>query len=95
MLFKVRSFANPTGITGDDYAQRVQEQEIPYLQQLQSQGVITHAWLLVGQDGWLAIMDVQSHEQLLGVIYSNPLSAHSLYDVAPAFDGTTFQGFQS
>jgi muconolactone delta-isomerase len=94
MLFEVRSVADPTGITGEQYAERVLSQEVPYLRKLQSDGVITHAWMRIGQDGWLAIFDVNSHEQLLATIYSNPLSPHSAYDVTPVFEGRDFKPFE-
>lgn len=95
MLFEVRSSPDPTGITGDEYAQRVKAEEIPYLTDLQGKGVVTHAWGLVGRGGWLAIFDVESHQQLLGAIYSNPLSPHSAYDVTPVFHGKDFQPFST
>jgi muconolactone delta-isomerase len=93
MLFEVRSVADPTGITGEHYAERVLSEEVPYLKKLKADGVISHAWMRIGQDGWLAIFDVASHEQLLGVIYSNPLSPHSAYEVAPVFAGKDFEPF--
>jgi muconolactone delta-isomerase len=95
MLFQVKSSPDPTGITGDEYQRRVQSEEIPYLMDLQGKGVVTHAWGYVGRAGWLAIFDVETHQQLLGLIYSNPLSPHSSYDVVPVFRGQDWQGFST
>lgn len=75
MLFQVVTKKNPIGISADEYMKRLPE-GVAYMRNLKRQGIIEHAWVLVGESGALTIFNVPSHEQLLKYLYENPLSPH-------------------
>ncbi|GDY32015.1 muconolactone Delta-isomerase family protein [Gandjariella thermophila] len=66
-----------------------------YHRKLIDEGVIQHSWIRVGTQGGLNIYDVESHEQLLKALYSNPISHHLKFEIIPlaspdSFDPSTW-----
>ena len=61
-----------------------------YHRKLIDQGVIRHSWIRVGTQGGLNIYDVESHEQLLGALYANPISPHLNFDIIPLASRASF-----
>ncbi|MFC9087294.1 muconolactone Delta-isomerase family protein [Nocardiopsis dassonvillei] len=81
-LFAVMATQDPTGISADVFRRRLPE-GFRYTQGLVDKGIITHSWIRVGAAGGLNIYEVESHEQLLTVLYDNPLSPHLRFEVIP------------
>jgi muconolactone D-isomerase len=94
-LFAVLATQSPRGISGDEYRRRLPA-GYEYVQRLAKKGVIMHNWIRVGASGGLHIYEIDSHEQLLNILYSNPISPHLSYEVIPlaaagSFDPTSFE----
>jgi muconolactone delta-isomerase len=81
-LFAVLATQAPRGIDADDFRRRLPE-GFAYTKALVDDGVIQHSWIRVGAAGGLNIYQVDSHEQLLSVLYDNPLSPHLDFEVIP------------
>ncbi|WP_445282383.1 muconolactone Delta-isomerase family protein [Streptomyces sp. DSM 118148] len=93
-LFAVLATQSPRGISGDEFRTRLPE-GFAYTRGLVDKGVIKHNWVRVGAAGGLLIYDVESHEELLGHLYDNPMSPHLTFEVIPlaqagAFDSTRY-----
>jgi muconolactone D-isomerase len=57
--------------------------EKAYSQDLQRQGKWPHIWRLVGQFSNLSIFDVDSHEELHGILWNLPLFPYMEIQVTP------------
>ncbi|WP_409493527.1 muconolactone Delta-isomerase family protein [Amycolatopsis sp. cmx-11-12] len=93
-LFAVLATQDPTGISADEFRRRLPD-GFGYTRGLVEKGIIRHSWIRVGAAGGLNIYDVDSHEQLLSVLYANPLSPHLRFEVIPlaqpdSFDSIAF-----
>ncbi|BDM71251.1 hypothetical protein HEK616_47380 [Streptomyces nigrescens] len=94
-LFAVLATQAPHGISGDEFRQRLPE-GFSYTKTLVDKGFIKHSWVRVGAAGGLNIYEVDSHEQLLTLLYDNPVSPHLRFEVIPlarpdAFDPLAFR----
>ncbi|MCE6995350.1 hypothetical protein LZG04_11085 [Saccharothrix sp. S26] len=65
-------------------------QGFDYHRKLIDEGVIRHSWIRVGTQGGLNIYDVESHEQLLGALYANPVSKYLQFEIIPLASRTSF-----
>lgn len=81
-LFAVFATQAPTGIDAEEFRRRLPE-GFAYTSALVDKGFIRHSWIRVGAAGGLNIYDVESHEQLLNLLYDNPISAHLRFEVIP------------
>jgi muconolactone delta-isomerase len=81
MLFEVVTRAAPNGIDGETFYRRLAAEGIPYMRSLMERGTIIHSWARIGENGGLNIFSVDSHEQLLQDLYSNPISGHLTFQV--------------
>jgi muconolactone delta-isomerase len=81
-LFAVLATQNPGPGEGDTFRRRLPE-GFAYTKNLVDRGVIRHSWIRVGASGGLNIYDVASHEELLAVLYTNPVSAYLSFEVIP------------
>lgn len=61
-----------------------------YHKKLIDEGVIKHSWIRVGTQGGLNVYDVESHEQLLGALYGNPISHHLKFEILPLASRDSF-----
>jgi muconolactone D-isomerase len=82
---------NPVGISADEFRRRLPD-GIAYMRQLVERGVVTHSWVRVGGSGGLIICEVGSHEELLNLLYANPISPHLTFQVHPLVDAANFTG---
>jgi muconolactone D-isomerase len=94
-LFAVLGTQAPAGISADEFRRRLPE-GFEYTRRLVDKGVIRYSWIRVGAAGGLNIYEVDSHEQLLSVLYDNPLSPHLRFEVIPlaaagSFDPVSFE----
>lgn len=93
-LFAVLATQAPTGISADEFRHRLHE-GFTYTRGLIDKGLIKHNWVRVGAAGGLLIYDVSSHEELLGLLYGNPISPHLRFEVVPlaSLDGFDPKGY--
>ncbi|TDC45413.1 hypothetical protein E1281_30490 [Actinomadura sp. KC345] len=94
-LFAVLATQAPSGISADEFRRRLPE-GFAYTGGLVDKGVIKHNWVRVGASGGLLIYDVASHEELLALLYGNPVSPHLRFEVIPlaepgGFDPVAFE----
>ena len=89
--FAVLATQAPIGIDGDEYRRRLPT-GVAYMKSLMDRGLVEHAWARVGASGGMFIFNVESHEQLLGAIYDNPISAHLSFEVIPLVPFGDFSG---
>lgn len=93
-LFAVLATQHPVGISADEFRRRLPE-GFAYTRALVDKGVIKHSWVRVGASGGLLVYDVDTHEELLSLLYANPVSPHLEFEVIPlarpaAFDPVAF-----
>ncbi|WP_440083421.1 muconolactone Delta-isomerase family protein [Streptosporangium sp. LJ11] len=81
-LFAVLATQHPVGISADEFRHRLPE-GFAYTKALVDKGVIKHNWVRVGASGGLLVYDVDSHEELLSLLYANPVSPHLEFEVIP------------
>ncbi|MFP3961858.1 muconolactone Delta-isomerase family protein [Actinomadura fulvescens] len=81
-LFAVLATQHPVGISADEFRRRLPE-GFAYTRALVDKGIIKHSWIRVGASGGLLIYDVGSHEELLSLLYANPVSPHLEFEVIP------------
>jgi muconolactone delta-isomerase len=87
--FAVIAKRAPVGISIDEFQQRLAA-GFQYTKDLVDQGVIRHRWILVGASAGLNIYDVDSHEQLMSVLYSSPVGLHLEYEIYPLIDPPSY-----
>lgn len=88
-LFAVLAKKAPVGISSEEFA-RLLADGFDYTRKLENDGVIKHRWICVGANAGLNVYDVDSHEQLMGVLYGSPAGPHLEFDVWPLIDPTSF-----
>ncbi|MEV8541212.1 muconolactone Delta-isomerase family protein [Streptomyces sp. NPDC051572] len=88
-LFAVLATQAPRGIDGDEFRARL-PRGFAYTKSLVDKGVIKHNWVRVGAAGGLLVYEVESHEELLGHLYDNPLSPHLTFEVIPLAEPSAF-----
>jgi muconolactone delta-isomerase len=88
-LFAVIAKRAPIGISIDEFQQRLAE-GFQYTQQLQDKGVIKHRWVLVGASAGLNIYEVDSHAELMSVLYNSPAGLHLDYSVYPIIEPPSY-----
>ncbi len=91
MLYEVVTKANLTGIDGQEFLRRLPEGR-EYMGKLRKQGAILHSWLRVGGYGATTIFSVGSHEELIRLLYGNPLVPHVSFDVIPLVAAEDYEG---
>jgi muconolactone delta-isomerase len=89
-LFAVLATQAPAGISADEFRRRLPE-GFEYTRKLVEKGVIRHSWIRVGAAGGLNIYDVATHEELLAVLYDNPVSPHLSFEVVPLAEAGSFR----
>lgn len=82
MLFEVVTKANPIGITGDDFMERLSAGR-QYMKELREKGAVVHSWVRIGEYGATVIFDVDSHADLIQYLYGNPLVPHIEFKITP------------
>ena len=98
-LFAVIAKRAPIGISIDEFQQRLAE-GFQYTQQLQEKGAIKHRWVLVGASAGLNIYEVDSHAELMSLLYNSPAGLHLDYTVypiiePPSYDPTAYAADQA
>jgi muconolactone delta-isomerase len=88
-LFAVIAKRAPIGIGIDEFQQKLAE-GFQYTQQLQDKGVIKHRWILVGASAGLNIYDVESHAELMSVLYNSPAGLHLDFEVYPIIEPPSY-----
>ncbi|MEW2618896.1 muconolactone Delta-isomerase family protein [Streptomyces sp. NPDC048106] len=88
-LFAVLINATPTGISADEFFERLPK-GYAYMKGLIEKGTIKHSWVRIGESGGLNIFDVESHEELLGALYGNPISPHLQFTIYPLVEVDDF-----
>ena len=88
-LFAVLAKKAPVGISSAEFAGLLAS-GFDYTKDLEDKGVIKHRWICVGANAGLNIYDVDSHEQLMSVLYGSPAGPHLDFDVYPLIDPTSF-----
>lgn len=88
-LFAVLATQAPAAGEGPEFRRRLPE-GFAYTKALVDKGVIRHSWIRVGAAGGLNIYDVESHEELLSVLYANPVSPHLCFEVIPLAEPASF-----
>ncbi|MEU0074309.1 muconolactone Delta-isomerase family protein [Streptomyces sp. NPDC006332] len=88
-LFAVLATQAPTAGEREVFLRRLPE-GFAYTKELVDKGVIRHSWIRVGASGGLNIYDVGSHEELLSVLYSNPVSPYLKFEVIPLAEPESF-----
>ena len=88
-LFAVFATQAPAAGEGDVFRQRLPE-GFAYTKSLVDRGVILHSWIRVGAAGGLNIYQVDSHEELLALLYSNPVSPYLKFEVIPLAESGSF-----
>ncbi|MCT2590989.1 hypothetical protein LHJ74_13895 [Streptomyces sp. N2-109] len=81
-LFAVIAKRAPVGIGIDEFQQKLSE-GFQYTKELADKGMIKHRWILVGASAGLNIYEVESHEELMSVLYRSPAGLHLEYEVYP------------
>ncbi|MFI9505135.1 muconolactone Delta-isomerase family protein [Nocardia sp. NPDC052566] len=81
-LFAVLATQAPAPGEAKEFRERLGE-GFAYTRALVEKGIILHSWIRVGASGGLNIYDVASHEELLRVLYDNPVSPHLKFEVIP------------
>ncbi|GAA5051659.1 muconolactone Delta-isomerase family protein [Nocardia callitridis] len=81
-LFAVLATQAPAAGEAKEFRERLGE-GFAYTRALVEKGTILHSWIRVGASGGLNIYDVDSHEELLSVLYDNPVSPHLKFEVIP------------
>lgn len=81
-LFAVLATQAPAPGEAKEFRERLSE-GFAYTRALVEKGIIRHSWIRVGASGGLNIYDVDSHEELLSVLYDNPVSPHLKFEVIP------------
>lgn len=81
-LFAVLATQAPAAGEAKEFRERLGE-GFAYTRALVEKGVIRHSWIRVGASGGLNIYEVASHEELLKVLYDNPVSPHLKFEVIP------------
>jgi muconolactone delta-isomerase len=93
-LFAVIAKRAPNGISIDEFQQKLAA-GFQYTQELEDKGIIKHRWILVGASAGLNVYDVESHEQLMSLLYNSPAGLHLDFEVypiiePPAYDPTRY-----
>ena len=88
-LFEVIAKRAPIGISIDEFQQRLAE-GFQYTQQLQEKGAIKHRWVLVGASAGLNIYEVDSHAELMSLLYNSPAGLHLDYQVFPIIEPPSY-----
>ncbi|HEY1489187.1 MAG TPA: muconolactone Delta-isomerase family protein [Micromonosporaceae bacterium] len=88
-LFAVLAKKAPVGISSEEFA-RLLSDGFNYTKELEDKGVIKHRWICVGANAGLNVYEVDSHEQLMGVLYDSPAGPHLDFVVYPLIDPTSF-----
>lgn len=88
-LFAVLATQAPAAGEGEVFRQRLPE-GFSYTRSLVDKGIIRHSWIRVGASGGLNIYDVESHEELLAALYSNPVSPYLAFEVIPLAEPASF-----
>jgi muconolactone delta-isomerase len=88
-LFAVIAKRAPIGIGIDEFQQRLAE-GFQYTQQLQEKGAIKHRWVLVGASAGLNIYEVDSHAELMSLLYNSPAGLHLDYTVYPIIEPPSY-----
>ena len=91
-LFAVIAKRAPIGISIEEFQAKLAE-GFAYTQELEDKGIIKHRWILVGASAGLNVWEVDSHEQLMQLLYNSPAGLHLDYQVwpliePPAYDPT-------
>ncbi|GAA0602676.1 muconolactone Delta-isomerase family protein [Streptomyces crystallinus] len=81
-LFAVIAKRAPVGISIEEFQAKLAE-GFRYTQELQEKGLIRDRWILVGASAGLNIYDVESHEQLMQLLYRSPAGLHLDFEVYP------------
>ena len=84
-LFAVIAKKSPVGIDADRF-QQLLAAGFQYTRDLHEKGVIKHRWILVGASAGLNVYDVDSHEQLMSVLYDSPAGPHLEFEVYPLIE---------
>ena len=84
-LFAVIAKKAPIGIDADRF-QQLLAAGFGYTQELQEKGVIKHRWVLVGANAGLNVYEVDSHEELMSVLYNSPAGPHLEFQVYPLIE---------
>jgi muconolactone delta-isomerase len=98
-LFAVIARKSPIGIDADRF-QQLLVQGFQYTKELVEKGVIKHRWILVGANAGMNVYDVDSHEQLMSILYDSPAGPHLQFEVYPiidpdSYDPTAYQAQQA
>lgn len=88
-MFAVIARKAPVGITGDEFQVRLSE-GFAYTKDLVDKGIMKHRWILVGASAGLNIYEVDSHEELMSVLYNSPVAPHLEFEVFPIIDPSSY-----
>jgi muconolactone delta-isomerase len=88
-LFAVIAKRAPIGISIDEFQQRLAD-GFEYTKNLQDKGVIKHRWILVGASAGLNIYEVDSHAELMSVLYNSPAGLHLDFEVYPIIEPPSY-----
>jgi muconolactone delta-isomerase len=81
-LFAVIARRAPVGISIDEFQRKLAD-GFQYTKDLEDKGIIRHRWILVGASAGLNIYEVDSHEQLMSLLYESPAGLHLQYEIYP------------
>jgi muconolactone delta-isomerase len=84
-LFAVIARKAPVGITADEFQRRLSD-GFAYTKDLVDKGIIKHRWILVGASAGLNIYEVESHEELMSVLFDSPVGPHLQFEVYPLIE---------
>ncbi|MEY9892529.1 muconolactone delta-isomerase [Catenulispora sp. MAP12-49] len=88
-LFAVIAKRAPIGIGIEEFQAKLAE-GFAYTQELEDKGIIKHRWILVGASAGLNIWEVDSHEQLMQLLYNSPAGLHLDYQVWPLIEPPSY-----
>ncbi|WP_214408501.1 muconolactone Delta-isomerase family protein [Sphaerisporangium fuscum] len=88
-LFAVIAKKAPIGISPEEFNERLAE-GFKYTKDLVDKGVLRNRYIMVGASAGLNIYDVDSHEELMSVLYSSPVASHLEFEVYPLIDPSAF-----